>query len=262
MNGACSRAVLVYYMNNTATEANMRIAMVLGMAAAVAAAGCSQARSENGGPTVERNYGVGNFDRIDLAGAYDVTVRTGAAPGVKARGDEKMIERLVVEVRDGVLRIHPKKESGFRWGRSHHGKLTVSVTVPSLRGAQLAGAGDVRIDEVKGAQFDGGIAGAGDLVIDRIDVGALKLGIAGAGSAKAVSGRAKSAAYDIAGSGDIDAKGITTETASVSIAGAGSVEAHAANTASVSIMGAGDVDVTGGAKCTVSKAGAGNVRCS
>jgi hypothetical protein len=239
----------------------MRIAMVLGMAAAVAATGCGQARSENGGPTVERNYGVGNFDRIDLAGAYDVTVHTGAAPGVRARGDEKMIERLVVEVRDGVLRIHPKKERGFHWGRSH-GKITVNVTVPSLRAAQLAGAGDVRIDQVKGARFDGGIAGSGDLVIDRIEVDALKLEIAGAGSAKAVSGRAKSAAYDIAGSGGIDAKGITTETASVSIAGAGSVEAHAANTASVSIMGAGDVDVIGGAKCTISKAGAGNVRCS
>ena len=240
----------------------MRSAMVLGMAAAVAAAGCSQARSENGGPTVERNYAVGNFDRIDLAGAYDVTVQTGAKPGVRARGNEKAIEKLVVEVRDGVLRIRPEKERGFRWGRSHRGKITVNVTVPSLRAAQLAGAGDVRINEVKGAQFDGGIAGSGDLTIDRIEVDSLKLSIAGAGDAKAVSGRAKSAAYDIAGSGGIDARGIATETAAISIAGAGNVEAHAASTASVSIMGAGDVDVTGGAKCTISKAGAGNVRCS
>lgn len=235
--------------------------IVLVMAAAVAAAGCTQARSENGGPTVERNYTVGNFDRIDLAGAYDVTVRTGAAPGVKASGDEKTIERLTVEVRDGVLLIHPRKRKGIGWNWSNHGKVTVNVTVPSLRGAQLAGAGDIRINEVKGDEFTGGIAGSGDLTIDRAEVGALKLEIAGAGNAKIVGGRAKSAEYDIAGSGGIDARGITTETASVSIAGAGNVTAHAANTASVSIMGAGDVDVTGGAKCTITKAGAGNVRC-
>jgi hypothetical protein len=240
----------------------MRIAIVLGMAAAVAAAGCSRAHSEDGGPTVEKNYAVGNFDRIDLAGAYDVTVKTGANPGVQARGGEKMIEKLVVEVRDGVLRIRPEKERGFRWGRSHHGKVTVNVTVPSVRGTRLSGAGDIRIDQVKGDEFAGEIAGAGDLTIDRVEVGALKLEIAGAGNAKAASGHAKSAEYEIAGAGGIDAKGITTETASVSIAGAGSVAAHAANTASVSIRGAGDVDVTGGAKCTISKAGAGNVRCS
>ncbi len=239
-------------------------AIVLGIAAAAAAvAGCSEARSEDGGPTVERSYKVGNFDRIDLAGAFDVTVHTGAAPSVKARGSEKMMERLVVEVRDGVLLIHPRKQSGFRWGGwSNHGKVVVAVTVPSLSGTQLSGAGDIRIDQVKGDSFAGGIAGSGDLTIDRIEVGSLKLDISGAGDARAKSGHAKTAEYDIAGAGGIDAKGITTETASVSIAGAGDVSAHASNTASVSIMGAGDVSVTGGAKCSISKAGAGSVRCS
>ena len=241
----------------------MRRTIMLGLAAAaVAASGCGEARSENGGPTVERSYKVGKFDRVDLAGAYDVTIRTGAAPGVSARGNEKMIERLIVEVRDGVLLIHPEKRKGFSWGRWNHGKVSVSVTVPSLSGAQLSGAGDIRIDEVKGDRFEGGIAGAGDLAIDRVEVGALKFTIDGAGSAKVGSGRARSADYEINGAGDIDAKGLAAETAAVSIAGAGSVAAHASGTANVRIMGAGDVDMTGGAKCTISKAGAGDVRCS
>src|SRR5690349_23892044 len=89
----------------------MRMAVLLGMAAA-ALAGCSQARSENGGPTVERSFAVGNFDRIELGGNYDVTVRTGQKPGVQARGDEKVMERLTVEVRDGVLVIEPRKTEG------------------------------------------------------------------------------------------------------------------------------------------------------
>src|SRR5690349_13597053 len=240
----------------------MRMAVLLGMAAA-ALAGCSQARSESGGPTVERSFAVGNFDRIELGGNYDVTVRTGQKPGVQARGDEKVMERLTVEVRDGVLVIEPRKTEGFNWHWSNHGgKVALNVTVPSLRGAQLGGAGDVRIDSVKGDRFDGGIAGSGDLSVDRIEVGELSVGIAGAGSAKLGTGRVKNAEYEIAGSGSVDAKGVAAETASVSIMGAGNVAANAAKTAAVSIMGSGDVEMKGGAKCTVSKAGAGDVRCS
>ena len=58
----------------------MKRAIALGMtAAALAAAGCTEARSENGGPAVDRNYQVGEFDRIELSGPYSATVRTGAA---------------------------------------------------------------------------------------------------------------------------------------------------------------------------------------
>lgn len=241
----------------------MRMAVLFGVAATAALAGCTEARSENGGPTVERSYAVGNFDRIELGGNYDVTVHTGQKPGVQARGSEKVMERLVVEVRDGVLVIEPRKTEGFNWHWSNHGgKVALNVTVPSLRGAQLSGAGDVRIDAVKGDRFDGGIAGAGDLSVDRIEVGELSLGIAGSGNAKLGTGRVKNAEYEIAGSGGIDAKGVAAETASISVMGAGDVAANAAKTASVSIMGAGDVDLKGGAKCTISKAGAGDVRCS
>jgi hypothetical protein len=232
----------------------MRMAVLVGVAAAAALAGCTEARSENGGPTVERSYSVGNFDRIELGGNYDVTVHTGLKPGVQARGAEKIMERLVVEVRDGVLVIEPRKTEGFNWHWSNHGgKVALNVTVPSLRGAQLGGEGD---------RFDGGIAGSGDLSVDRIEVGELTVGIAGAGSAKLGTGRVKNAQYEITGSGGINANGVAAETAAVSIMGAGNVAANAAKTAAVSIMGSGDVDLKGGAKCTISKTGAGDVRCS
>jgi hypothetical protein len=240
----------------------MRVKILSGLAAAAVLASCGQARSEDGGPAVERSFAVGDFDRIELAGAYDVTVHTGAKPGVKARGGENALDRLVVEVRNGVLVIEPRKGHGFNWNWSRNGKVAIDVTVPSLRGAELSGAGDINIDNVKGDRFDGGVNGAGDLTIERVEVGTLALGINGAGSATVRGGSAKSASFEVAGAGDIDAKGVASETASVTIAGAGGARINAAKTAAVNVMGAGDVDVTGGAKCTVSKAGIGNVRCS
>jgi len=239
----------------------MRRAITLGIiAAAMAAAGCTEARSKNGGPTVERDFKVGEFDRIELQGAYDTTVRTGSAPSVRAKGNEDAINDLEVAVHDGKLVISHKKRSGVSWRRT--GKLELTVTVPSLRSAELAGAGDIRIDRIKGDSFEGQINGAGDLHVDTVEVGSLKLAIAGAGNATAKGGSARTVDYGIAGAGDIHAKDVKSETASVSVAGAGSVSANASKTASVSIMGAGSVDLTGGARCTVSKMGPGSVNCS
>lgn len=233
------------------------------IAASAATSACGHSRSEDAGPTVARNYQVGGFDQIEVAGPYDVTVRTGSGPTVSARGPEKMIEHMVVEVKGGKLVIHPERnKSWFNSGWHFRGKVELAVTVPQLRGATIAGSGDIKVDQVKGDSFEGTVAGSGGIDVGALEVQSLKLAIAGSGAAKAGSGKATSAKFDIAGSGDIDAKGIQATTADVSIAGSGSVSANASATADVSIMGSGDVDVTGGAKCNVSKAGSGNVRCS
>lgn len=241
----------------------MRKAIVIGMvAAAAASAGCARERHVSGGPTVERNYPIGGFERIEVAGGYDVQVHTGAAPGVHAKGPERDLERLVIEVKGDRLLIHPRDDRGmFHMGWRSHDKIFISVTVPQLSGADVAGSGDIRIDNVRGESFAGNIAGSGGLSLDNVEVKALDVSVAGSGSVQG-KGRAQNVSLNIAGSGDIDTKGIVSQTASVSVAGSGNVVAHTTNTASVSIMGSGDVELTGGAKCEISKLGSGDVRCS
>lgn len=240
----------------------MRKAMLLGMAA-VASAGCARDRSESAGSATTRNYQVAGFERIEVGGPYDVTVTTGGAPAVRASGGERAIERLVVEVVDGTLRIHSKKRSGmnFGWSGSSH-PVKLAVTVPRLTAAEIAGSGSISVDKVAGDSFDAGIAGSGELRLGQVDVKRLKAGIAGSGGINAGQGRAGVADYEIAGSGDIEAGALVAEVASVSIAGSGEVTANATGTAQVDIAGSGDVRLSGGAKCTVSKAGSGDVYCS
>ena len=241
----------------------MRKAVMIGMAAATATiGGCGEARSENGGPAVERAYTVGNFERIEVAGAYDVEVRTGPAASVRATGGQRDVDRMIVEVRGDTLSIHPKKRNGMSFGWSRHEKVRLTVTVPALRGAEIAGSGDMRIDRVTGDAFDGTVAGSGSLRVGQLQVARVKMGIAGSGEIRADGGRAGEAEYEIAGSGDINMGKVVSDTASVEIAGSGNVEANATRTASVEIAGSGDVRLSGGAKCSVSKAGSGNVECS
>ena len=232
------------------------------IAAAAASAGCARERHESAGPATTRNYQVGAFERLEVAGPYEVSVTTGAAPSVRASGGERAIERMVVEVQGGTLKIHPRKRSGlhFGWSKSHPVKLT--VTVPRLSAAEIAGSGDIAVNKVDGGSFEAGVAGSGNLRLGEVNVQRLKAGIAGSGEIHAGRGRAAEAVYEIAGSGDIEAAGLVAEKASVSIAGSGNVAAHATGTASVEIAGSGDVRMTGGAKCSVSKAGSGNVQCS
>jgi Putative auto-transporter adhesin, head GIN domain len=238
-------------------------AAIIAGAAATAACGGQSHDDEDLGAAVSRNYQVGNFTEVEVAGPFDVEIRTGANPSVSARGNEKLIERLEVEVKGNRLVVRPKRDRGWfgGWG-SVRGKGSIAVTVPMIHAASLAGSGNLTVNKVTGDSFEGEIAGSGNLRVDTVEVGSLKLGIAGSGNATARAGRAQRAEYEIAGSGGVDARGIAVEDLGISIAGSGGIKAHATGRAKVDIMGSGDVDVTGGAKCSVSKAGSGDVRCS
>ena len=239
--------------------------MVVATGAALVLGGCSTGHAESGGPDGQRAFSVAAFDKLEVAGPYDVTVTTGGQAAAQARGSEKLLEHTVVEVRNGTLHIHPRRSGsswfgggGFRWTG---GKASVQVSVPMLTGAAVAGSGNIAVDRVRTGEFSGSIAGSGKLGIGQLQVDKLGLEIAGSGSATA-AGRAGEARYEIAGSGDIDAARLQVERLKAEIAGSGNIRARATAAADVDIAGSGDVEVTGGAKCSVSKAGSGNVRCS
>jgi len=231
------------------------------VAASVLTGACGQSHASDG-PTVSRNYQVGNFQEIEVAGPYDVTVQTGANPGVSARAGESLLDRTTVEVQGNKLVIQPKGHGLFNFSFGSRHKAEFTVTVPQLSSATLAGAGDLNVNAVHGDSFEATLAGAGDIGIGSVDVKSLKVSMAGAGDAKVGSGKAEIAEYSAVGAGDIDARGVVTRDAKVTIAGSGDVHANATGAAVVEVMGSGDVDIAGGAKCSVTKHGSGDVRCS
>ena len=231
-------------------------------AAAIAIGAChmsADAEDRDAGPSTSRSYQVGQFDKIAVAGPYEVRVVTGGQPGVQATGGANLLDETEVVVENGTLEIRPKKRKGIRFNW-RNGKAEFVVNAAALHGAAIAGSGDISVDRATG-DFEGEVAGSGDLRLAQVEGGNVKFSIAGSGGINA-AGRANSVDISIAGSGDIDVRGLTARTADVSIAGSGNVAANASETADVSIMGSGDVELSGGAKCNVSKAGSGNVRCS
>lgn len=237
--------------------------VLVASAAAVALGACSEAHSQDGGPAVSRNFAVGGFSAIEVAGSYDVQVKTGANPSVTAHGPQKLLDGLVVEVKGDKLLIHSENHHGFfniNWGGSNDA-VHVAVTVPQLQAATIAGSGDINVDQVRGESFEGTVAGSGDLGIGALNVKEYKLSLAGSGDAKAGAGNAQAGKIDMAGSGNLDLGGVTTQQLDVSMAGSGDLKAHSPGAAQISLMGSGDAEITGGAKCQVTKVGSGDIRC-
>lgn len=223
--------------------------------------GCHMAFGKDSGPRETRSFPVGAFDKIDLAGSPDVTVQVGGAPSVRAEGSKEALDRLEIKVENGELHVGRRhNEGGWGFGWHHDGRVHIVVTTPTLAGAKIAGSGDIRVDKVSGARFDGSIAGSGDLAITHMEVGEAHFSIAGSGDVSA-AGKAGKASFQTAGSGGIRAGALETQTVSISIMGSGDAQAHATQSADISIMGSGDVHVAGTTNCAIHKAGSGDARC-
>lgn len=230
------------------------------------ATACS-ASADNGEPLSgvkgSRAFAASGFNAVSLRGPDNVIVKVGGAESVSAVGDQAILDRLEIEVVDGTLRVGRKKKDGMMsWGSSERGSATVTVTLPALKGASIAGSGDMNVDRVETASFDGSIAGSGSLSIGSLAASSVDFSIAGSGDAHVAAGKADSLDISIAGSGDFDAGALAARTADISVAGSGGVKAGVSDAADVSIIGSGDVELFGNARCSVSKIGSGDVRCT
>jgi hypothetical protein len=240
----------------------MRSALILASALLVGACNMAAEAQEGsgGGPRAQRSFNVAGFDAVSVAGPHDVIVTVGPQFSVRAEGDAETLDRLDIRVEGGNLKVGTKRDHWkIGWSRDRP-KTIIYVSLPAIRGASIAGSGDMRVDRVRSDRFAASIAGSGDLQVGQLRAADTKFSIAGSGGITA-SGNAERANISIAGSGDVNLQGLEIRRAEVSIVGSGGVSARAMETADVSIMGSGDVVLTGPARCNVSKHGSGSVRC-
>jgi Putative auto-transporter adhesin, head GIN domain len=235
--------------------------------AVVALAGCGSANGETSakrdGPKVTRSFAAKDFDAVALKGSDDVRIVYGKDFAISASGPTEVVDALDIRVEGNTLRIDRKRGKGWNWnwsGGDHDGAI-ITVTMPLIRSAVLAGSGDMSVDGTAEDTFDGALAGSGTLTIAGGRAATMNLSIAGSGDVIA-AGSAKSLSLSIAGSGDLDAARLSAEQISASVAGSGDITGNATGKADVSIVGSGDVTITGTKNCTISKTGSGEVRCT
>lgn len=244
----------------------MRLTAVA-VAAAAMVAGCNGVSDwgnhgeerELSGETGSRDVALEDFEKVNLRGPDHVVVTAGDEFSIRAEGDEAILDALEFEVRDGALRV--KRENNSWFGRGSDGIATIHVTMPSIRGAAIAGSGNMTIDRAEAPEFSVDIAGSGDLEIVALATGRTNIDIAGSGGFTA-AGISTAIELNIAGSGDVDIGELQAETMEVDIAGSGDVQAYVTGEVEASMVGSGDVRVRGGAECRSSSMGSGELTCS
>lgn len=210
------------------------------------------------GPKQNRSFAERDFTGVELRGSDDVTVQVGGAYSVRAEGPQAVLDRLQIERVGSALRIGRKPMSGWNWGSAPGAHIT--VTMPAIAEANVAGSGEISIDRVDGDVFAAANAGSGAVRVGAVRVRQANFSIAGSGTISA-AGSAERLTLSIAGSGSVEARGLKAASAEVSIMGSGDATAEVNGPAAVSIAGSGDVDLGPNAKCQVSKLGSGEARC-
>src|SRR3546814_17478584 len=113
---------------------------------------------------------------------------------------------LVTGVQTCALPIYTlkvgRRGNSVSWGGDKGRAIKIMVTMPALRGASVAGSGNLSVDRVEGDDFAASASGSGNLTI-----GAIKT---------------QSASFSVAGSRDINAAG-TTATLQMNNPGSGQI---------------------------------------
>jgi hypothetical protein len=98
------------------------------------------------------------FTRVDLAGANNVTVHVGTRRSVVVHADGNLLRRVTTRVRSGRLVIG--NTPGTINAKS---PMFVTVSVPSLDGVRLQGAGSISVAEIDSRSLTVALPGSGNI---------------------------------------------------------------------------------------------------
>ena len=177
---------------------------------------------------VNKDVVVQSFEKVQIAGSFDVTYR---------QGDSE------------TLYIGPKRKNllfSLKSLNQHH-KIYVYATSPDLTSAEIAGSGEFDVNgHLDTDRLELSIAGSADMKLEDLICDELDATIAGSGDIKIKKMVAGNAEFSIAGSGDIEAKDIDCGELNTSIAGSGDMKfGGRTKKYDESIAGSGKVEKSG-----------------
>jgi hypothetical protein len=160
------------------------------------------------------------FTSISVQGPISVTVDAGKTQSLTLRGDARFLRDVSSEVVDGELRLSVREKKNVSW----HGDPRVVITVPALRAVAVEGAGEIRLNQVRGERLDINYRGAGSMNIN---------------------GEVKTFKMQAEGVGEVDAKALAANDVDIRFRGIGDVKVTARNRLDAVVQGMGTVTYYG-----------------
>ena len=169
---------------------------------------------EGSGDAVTQVREVAEFDRLTLAGAYDIHLTIGKKQSVKITFDDNLVDLITAKVKRGKLVLDSDESY------SSDLNCRVDITVPSLERISISGSADIIADGFDGGDFELRVTGSGDFEASG-ELDLLEINISGSGSADTRELDAKEVEVVISGSGDAKVRAI--ESFDGTISGSGNI---------------------------------------
>ena len=204
---------------------------------------CSLTVRINGsGPVSSQSYpNLNSFSRIALSGTGVVKITAGSTASVVVQADENLLQYLSVTSSGGTLSLGTTPFSTI----VSFSTLEYDITVPSLTGVSVSGAGQVSATgPIASDGTDISLSGVGSASIDLTSTGPVTVNISGSGSAT-LTGSAPSLSSGLSGIGSLSARGLSVKNANVSISGIGGAEVTVTNQLDYRLSGIGSLTYWG-----------------
>ncbi|MBE9479786.1 MAG: DUF2807 domain-containing protein [Chloroflexi bacterium] len=192
---------------------------------------------EGSGVLVTEQRDVSGFERVSFEGFGTLIIVHGSEESLTIEAEDNILPRIETKVSRGTLEI------GFdtdRWQDIVRPtkSITYTLTVITLDGIALSGAGSIEASEIDAERFDVELSGAGSIDL---------------------SGFAATQEINVSGAGSYDSRELQSEHVDVNISGAGSATVWATESLDVSISGVGNVSYYGDPQVRESVSGLGNL---
>jgi len=210
--------------------------ILLGVALLAGLPGVASSQTPEG-----RTYTPGNFDAVEISGSADVRFTQGPSDQVFIRGDDEVQRAIVLEVRDGRLRI----DQGGAWRFWDPNRVRIEVQARDLTRVTISGAGDfVAPAPVRAERLVVSISGAGSARFERLDARRLTFQIAGKGDGQ-VAGTTKELFVKISGHGEFRGEDLRSELCEVQVSGVGNARVWTVDQLRLAVAGVGKIDYWG-----------------
>jgi hypothetical protein len=173
---------------------------------------------------------VAPFDRIEVDGRTDLTVRAGASQSLSLRGGERVLQKVETTVKGDTLTLDAK---------DHDHDVEATITVPGLRAIEARGAGSIDLVNVASDTLELRTTGASDFT---------------------ASGRVGRLSAIVEGAGELDLGDLEARDATVRIVGVGDAEVTVWEELDAIITGVGDIEYRGNPSLRSDDQGVGEIR--
>ena len=192
------------------------------------------------GTIITKTRTVSDYDKISVAGSFDVKLFKGKEGTITVKADENLMEYIITEVKNGDLEIHIKK--GFNVSTTK----TINITVPfeTINAISLAGSGAITSkDVIDSSDLTLKLAGSGNMALN-VSSKKLATSIAGSGNMN-LEGDSNKFECEITGSGNVNGYKLKSLIATVKITGSGIIKINAVNAIHAKSVGSGNIYYSG-----------------